>query len=379
MLIPWFRRYRQFLGLWSGLGLLVLVLGIGGCAIPQVSAEERLFLDLSVDYIDQVILPAADFAGTEVGGLSAITYDRDRSCYYALSDDRQAPRVYTLKLELSPQGIAAAQITAVTPLTAADGGPLAPFDGEGMALTPQSTLMVSSEGIVSQQANPSIQEFDLATGRLLQSLRIPRRYLPDEETPQTQGIQENIGFEALTISAPGGAYEPFRLFVATEGPLRQDLDTDPEIPYKNRWLHYLIGPDQSTLIAEHWYPMDTAPLGAIVNGLSEIAAIDSGGHFLSLERAYGLQGLSIRLYQLATGGASDTSAIVSLSGDISGISPIRKRLLADLTASAPDNLEAMTLGPRLADGSQSLILASDNNFDPRQTTQIRLLTLQGLS
>ena len=62
-----------------------------------------------------------------------------------------------------------------------------------------------------------------------------------------------ICFEALTISAPAGSYEPFRLFVATEGPLYQDLDIDPDIPFKNRWLHYLIDPNQYTLLSEHVY------------------------------------------------------------------------------------------------------------------------------
>ena len=41
----------------------------------------------------------------------------------------------------------------------------------------------------------------------------------------------------------------------------------------------------------------------------------------------------------------------------------------------PDNLVGMTLGPRLPDGSYALILVSDNNFNPSQTTQFILLSL----
>ncbi|MEM1241735.1 MAG: esterase-like activity of phytase family protein [Cyanobacteria bacterium P01_H01_bin.26] len=371
------RRGRD--GLWIvclAIGLLVIT----GCAVPQVSAEERLFLDLSVTAIDHVVLPMAEFEGTQVGGLSALAYDRDRDRYYALADDRQQPRFYTLTLDFDSTAINGVTIDAVTPLTDGDGGSIAPLDAEGMVLTPSRSLIVASEGSPRQQIPPQLQEFDLATGQLKGSFRLPQRYLfgtdDDDATGQTQGVQENIGFEALTISAPAGSYEPFRLFAATEGPLYQDLDIDPDIPFKNRWLHYLIDPNQSTLISEHLYTMDAAPLGAVVNGLSEILAIDAGGHFLALERAFGLQGLSIKLYQLATGVASDTSAIATLQGDVSGITPIRKRLVADLTPLAPDNLEAMTLGPRA--GSQSLILASDNNFDDRQETQIWLFQLEGL-
>lgn len=371
------------------LSICLLALGITSCTVPQVSAEQRLFLDISVEAIDHVVLPMDEFEGTQIGGLSAIAYDRDLNRFYVLSDDRQRPRFYTLTLGLSSKDINDVTVDAVTDFTDSEGNSIAPLDAEGMVLTPSGTLIVSSEGSPKQGIPPKLQEFDLSTGRLKTSFRVPDRYSfgteDDKATDkgQTQGIQENIGFESLTISAPGGSYEPFRLFVATEGPLYQDLDIDPEIPFKNRWLHYLIDPNfadlgQSTLLSEHLYTMDAAPLGAVINGLSEILSIDVGGHFLGIERAFGLQGMSIKLYQLATGVATDVSAIATLQGDTSGITPIRKQLVADLTYLEPDNLEAMTLGPKLQDGSQSLIMVSDNNFDLRQKTQIWLFKLTAL-
>ena len=45
----------------------------------------------------------------------------------------------------------------------------------------------------------------------------------------------------------------------------------------------------------------------------------------------------------------------------------------DLT---PGNMEGMTLGPELSDGHQTLILVSDNNFNPSQVTQFIALALQ---
>lgn len=98
---------------------------------------------------------------------------------------------------------------------------------------------------------------------------------------------------------------------------------------------------------------------------------------MALERAFGLRGFNVRLYQLATGGATDTSTLASLRNP-EGIAPIRKQLVYDF-AQAPfavDNLEGMTLGPRLPDGSQSLLLISDNNFEPDRPTQLILLRLQ---
>ncbi|HEY9660285.1 MAG TPA: endonuclease/exonuclease/phosphatase, partial [Allocoleopsis sp.] len=57
------------------LGLL-LPLGyfLSGCSLPQVRAEDRLFLPLSLDFLGSYALPRQDFEGTPVGGLSGITY-----------------------------------------------------------------------------------------------------------------------------------------------------------------------------------------------------------------------------------------------------------------------------------------------------------------
>ncbi|MDJ0705335.1 MAG: esterase-like activity of phytase family protein [Leptolyngbyaceae cyanobacterium MO_188.B28] len=212
---------------------------------------------------------------------------------------------------------------------------------------------------------------------------LPDRYLPDSSTDQTAGIQTNLGFESLTVNDSVSKpvwVEPFRLFTATESALLQDLDEDPAIPPKNRFLHYLIGEDRVTLISEHLYPMELAPFGALFNGLAELMTLDPGGHFLGLERAFGLKGFAIKLFQLSTGGATDISTFNSLKGDVTGIAPIRKRLLLDLETLdiSLDNLEGMTLGPQLPGGDRSLILVSDDNFSPDQVTQLLLFRLKGL-
>jgi hypothetical protein len=108
--------------------------------------------------------------------------------------------------------------------------------------------------------------------------------------------------------------------------------------------------------------------------------VDTGGHFLSLERSYGLLGASAKIYQVATGAATDTSGIATLKGDISRIDAVKKKLVLDLSTLGIylDNLEGMALGPRLPDGSQSLVLVSDDNFSDTQLTQFLLLRLKGL-
>lgn len=379
-------------GAWTLALLVSLVLALGSCAIPQIKAAERLFLPLAVEVLDVYTLPPQEFQNTTVGGLSALAYDRSVDQFYALADDRGRfgpPRFYELAMafEVNEDGqpqFRDVSIQSVTPLTAADGSPYPPgqLDPEGFALSPRNSVFVSSEGDVSQGISPFLGEFDRETGQLVTSFRIPDRFLPNDANPPTQGVRNNLSFESLTLNAaPGtaGQTEPFRLFMATESALVQDYEPDPAQPLQSRFLHYLLGEDQSTLIAEHAYPLDLEPSGAVVNGLTELLLIDQGGHFLGLERAFGLRGFNVRLYQLATGGATDTSTLASLRG-AEGLSPIRKQLVLDFadTPIPVDNLEGMTLGPRLPDGSQSLIIVSDNNFEANRPTQLILLRLQGL-
>lgn len=396
---PSSQRLRWTAKRFSALCVFVLLISLSGCALPQVSAEDRLFLDIAVELSGSAVLPKQDFSGEPVGGISAVVYDVPNDRLYGLSDNRDRPRFYTFTVANLSADSPVLTVESVTYLKDQDGKPYAPgeLDPEGMALTPTGTLLISSEGSPARRVAPAIGEYDLGSGQLKQVLPLPARYIPDsvldpaasaKSADQTQGVQENLSFEALTInvsSGAGGVYEPYRLFVATEGPLLQDLDFEPAVPYKNRMLHYTLDPYQTTLISEHLYEMDLAPTGGVLHGLSEIELLDQGGHFLGIERSYGFQGFEVKLYQLASGGATDISAIESLrseAGGDQGISPIRKELvlnLGDLPVPL-QNYEAMTLGPTLkgANGlgrSESLLIMSDDNFAPEQETRLLVFRL----
>jgi hypothetical protein len=392
-----FKRNRRLLLLPL---LCIFLVCLTGCNLPQVKAEDRLFLNLALDYLGEYRLPKMQFEGTPVGGLSGIAYDRQRDRFYAISDDRSrlAPaRFYTLKLVLgssqTPEaqeslGIEAVEIEQVTTLLAEDEQPysLGSVDLEGIAISPQRSLFISSEGNSQQGIAPFIDEFDLETGQWRSRLPIPERYLPGTIDGQPKGIQNNLGFESLTLNADGSTgnpLEPYRIFAATESSLYQDLpapsnaESSPS-PIPIRFLHYLMGDDRPTLLAEHLYLAEPTPPG-VQGGLSDLLTLNQGGHFLSLERSFGLtSGLKAEIFQLATGGATDISGIPSLEGNWSDITSIYKRSLLDLsTLDIPlDNLEGMTLGPRLPDGTQSLLLVSDDNFSDLQTTQFLLFRLR---
>jgi hypothetical protein len=370
-----------------GLVLVLMCLALGGCNLPQVRAEDRIFLNLSLDYLGEYRLPAQDFQGTKVGGLSGLAYDHRQDRFYAVSDDRgqiSPPRFYTLKLNLNSQAVSPLlenlEIQSVTTLKTPEGNPYTPgtLDPEGIAVTPASppSVFISSEGITGKFP-PSISKFDLITGVWQQTLPLPAYFLPnsDPKAPR-QGTGNNLGLESLTLN-PGGD----RLFTATESDLVQDISPDPDQPHRSRWLHYLIGEPKTVPISEHLYVQDTSPDGALFDGLSELVALDNGGHFLSLER-YLIpgQGFGAKVFQVASGSATDISNQRFLSGRFNKIQPVRKELLLDLGTLGVDldNLEGMAIGPRLPDGSSSLLLVSDNNFLAQRSSQFLLFRLQGV-
>ncbi|UOO12045.1 MULTISPECIES: esterase-like activity of phytase family protein [unclassified Synechocystis] len=358
-----------------------------GVSPDAVQAESRLFLPLSLEFLDSYTLPKQAIEDLPVGGISDLTYDRQQDLFYAVTDDRRSPRFYTMHLTIVPGqegiGIAKAEIVGMTKLRTSGGEAYGRqlLDPEGIALSPRQTLFISSEGVLSSQSPPLIAEFDPQTGQELERLPLPSRFLPQADRPQ--GIRDNFGFEALTIAATSTlADDPFRLFTATESVLAQDFDPEnppQEIPL--RWLHYVINSvGAPVLVSENLYPLDPAPAGTLLHGLSAMVALPREGYFLTLERTFGLTGFQGKIFQTVNANATDTSRIASFQPGTNTINPMRKELLLDLEdlGIELDNLEGITLGPRLPDGSTSLIAISDDNFSGDQSTQILLFRLQGV-
>jgi len=362
----------------------ILGCAIAGCSGVPVSAQERLFSHYQLEFLDEYRL--TDVPGT-VGGLSGLAFDPKDGLYYAISDDRsdRAPaRFYTLAATITPENtFADVTVESMTALKDADGQTIPPgrIDPEGIAVAPGGTLFISSEGGSTADVSPFIARFDRTSGEFLQSLPLAPRYLPSEDG-STRGVQNNLGFESLTLEHAGRTApesDPYRVFAATEGALVSDkLPPGATGSTRVRLLHYLVGPMGEPMpISEHLYLLDPAPLGSIVYGLSELLAIPPAGHFLALERGFGLGGFSARLFEVVIANATDIRRVESLSGDLGQLVSVQKKPLLDFANLdlEIDNLEGMTLGPRLADGSQSLVLISDNNFSDRQVTQLLLFRL----
>jgi hypothetical protein len=144
-------------------------------------------------------------------------------------------------------------------------------------------------------------------------------------------------------------------------------------------------------VAQRAYVTDAIPAAPVPpqtfadNGISEILAIDAF-RLLVLERSFTAGvGNSLRLYQVDTRDGSDTLQQDTLSPG--AWQPMRKTLVANLDDFVAingqprpglrrlDNTEGMAWGPRIPDkngklGPRTLVLISDDNFNPRQITQI---------
>ncbi|MEH2286980.1 esterase-like activity of phytase family protein [Nostoc sp.] len=332
----------------------------------------------SIEFIGEATLPKGlIFQKTEVGGLSGITYNAKNNLYYTISDDRgqkSATRFYTLKIDLSKgllekNGIIPVSVTTLLNETDQTFRP-GETDTEGIALTNKATVFISSEGDAAKLINSFIKEFSLSSGKELFTLPIPNKFLPDKTSQQ--GIRNNLAFESLTIT-PDNKH----LFTATENALIQDgVAAKPNIGSPCRILQYNLLNNQP----EREFLYETEPvtpflnlIGKFASGLPDLLALDNQGHFISLERSFTGLGFAISLFQVSLEEADDIHNINSLLAvDLKNIKPVNKKLLLDLRKLDVllDNIEGLTLGPKLPDGQQSLILISDNNFNSLQRTQI---------
>lgn len=369
--------------------VVCVLVSLTACTPPKrVSATERMFRNFALEFVAQYEIPKTKFKDTVIGGLSAIAYDRQADRFYVLSDDRgrRSPaRFYTFKLKLKstpqqPVKIASFEPQELILLKDSQGNnyPVEKIDPEGLALSPRKTVFISSEGNTSKNIEPFISEFDLTTGKKIGDVRLPQRFLPSQDSAKPQGVQENLAGESLTINRTGLPADPFRLFTATESALIQDVNLAEEVQARIRFLHYVINPvGDPLLVAEHLYLLESAPVEVISNGLTELLALPTEGYFLSLERTFGFTGAGAKIFQVVIGNATDTSNLASLKGDLALIRPLKKQLLFNLEDLGIylDNLEGMTIGPRLPDGSQSLVLISDDNFNDEQISQLLLFRL----
>ncbi len=386
---------RILLALIAAIGLLPLVAVSADAASSGRQPPTKTVSD--VEFLGEAVVPSGTmFDGTEIGGLSSISYDRAKRVYYVLSDDQgnrvdgdgvplgDPVRFYTVDIDVGDDGFDAEDLEFVstTQLFERRTQPFAPggLDPEGLVVR-GSSLWVSSEGniLTDPVIDPFIRRYD-RRGRLRGQLRIPDHYLPNGID---RGVRFNLAFESLNLTPNNRT-----LVTAAEGALFQD---GPASTFENgslaRILEYRINRRQAE--AEYVYEVEPwAEPSTIfgVNGIVEVLPIDNEGTMLVMERSFSVGGTLgggtgnvVSIYEISTRGATnvlDTDALYE-DGSPIDLVPVSKRLIFEFDdLGLPiDNIEGMTFGPQLPDGRKSLVIVSDNNFSPNQFTQFVVLAL----
>lgn len=355
------------------LTVLAALAGISSLlASPAVGSPPPETSVTGLSLVGRTVLPRGlEFEGTRVGGLSGLSWDDTSRCFWAISDDRgqYGPvRAYRLRIDLGSAGPAAkvpapaVAVDGMLSLKDAKGSPFAPalIDTEGIAAVPGGFL-VSTEAIDRHGVQAVIGEHG-PDGRLRREIPLPLRY----RSAPDRGLRDNLGFEGLALTRDGRY-----LFAGIENALVQDGPVaGVGVASPSRILRFDLerkgSPSEFVYVVDAVSPAPAAREAFSVNGLSDLLPLDEN-RLLVLERQF-VEGVgnAARIFEVSLEGAADVSAVDSLEG--ASLTPARKTLLLDLaeTGIPLENFEGMAFGPPLPDGRGTLVLVSDDNFNPAQ-------------
>jgi hypothetical protein len=360
------------------LAVLVLVAAQSAFADSAATIVALRFLGASTVPND------AEIDGTLVGGLSGLDYDPASQEWAIISDDKSDHAPARFYLAHIAVGGGAPQVTLehAVMLREPDGSPYSGAKVGGEVPDPESirfdpsgkALWWTSEGDRKLGLSPFIRE-TAPDGKFMADLLVPPMFAIHKT--EELGPRHNLSFEGLSFTPAHDA-----LWLGMETALYEDGPiATVEAGSIARFTKFDLA---GKVVAQYAYPLDaiqSKPAGKNGdNGVSEILALDAG-RLLVIERSGvedgdGTWTMYIRLYEADAAGATDVSGMRALSG--ANYKPMRKRLILDLSKMPElgsnalpfiDNIEGVSFGPNLADGNRSLVLVSDNNFNPNQVTQ----------
>jgi hypothetical protein len=383
---------------------LALAASLALAALP--SAAQTL------SYLGQQIVPTGtSFRGLPLGGLSSIDYVPATGRYLAICDDRSdrgPARFYEFALDLSKfrrsatPGDAGVNWVSMTTMQDQDGQPFGrnQVDPESLRLDARrNQIYWANEGqrMSNGMQNPTLRRMH-PDGRPAGEFAVPSYFNPAGSAgglaAGDTGAYNNLAFESVAITPDGKT-----LWTMSENGLAQD---SPPATVNRGSRARMLSFDLETGKpgAEYIYdvaPVPFAPARAgdfATNGVPDMLAL-SGTEFLVIERAFavgaatpGVAALTklptsntIKLFRIDTRGATDVSGWPSIKGR--DVVPVKRTMLLDLSSLtnddgsvlALDNIEGITFGP-VVNGKRTLILLSDNNFNPAQFTQIIALTME---
>ena len=350
------------------------------CAIAIFTTSNAFSLEKLKFIGDQNIATGEKFKETEIGGLSGLAFDKDKNKLLAISDDRSTindARFYEFDFKIDEKSFSVTPSEVVI-LKNKEGKSFkkGTIDFEGITLF-KGDIIISSEGWINKEP-PIPPEIILFTrdGKYKENVEVPAKFLPIVGHENRMGIRDNLGFEGLSATKDGQY-----VWVGNEEALNQDDRTSA--PNYASVIRLILYKDLKPLkeVAYHLEKVPSIKVAGLTvgeTGLSDIAAIDETS-FYSIERSYLplAKKTIIRIFKnTITDKTTDVSKMESIKG--LDIKMVEKTLLVDLedfkNQMSPnfqtlDNIEGICFGPKLANGHETLIFVSDNNFGKKQRTQ----------
>ncbi len=332
------------------------------------------------------------YNNTTVGGLSSIDYNSKTGDYYMICDDRSTinpARFYTAKINVSNDLVDTIIFTAqaflknkkneLYPNNKKD--PKNVPDPEALRYNSRKNEFIwSSEGerIVNAKdtilSNPSINVID-KNGKLKSSYVLPQNLVmqPIDRGPRQNGVLEGMTF------AEKNKY----LFVNVEEPLYEDGPRAETVPNKAFVRLFKFDVATQKNIAQYAYELEPVahksnPINAFkINGIPDILYLNNN-KMLVIERSFSTGRLpcTIKLFLADFTNATDISENKSLIKNTQFNAATKKLLLnMDSLGIFIDNIEGVTLGPRLKNNHQTLLFIADNNFNSFQRSQVMLFEI----
>jgi hypothetical protein len=338
---------------------------------------------IKLNFLDEyVITDGIQFKNTTIGGLSGIDYAN--GLYYLVVDDAENPRFLTSKIAIKNDTISRIDFVSVIQLndTATSFYKENVLDLESVFVDKKTKeLNFTSEGFINGAKNPSIFTTD-SLGKFLRSFKIPAMFLANSK----QQPRHNATFEGSSKSADGKGF-----WMAMEAPLTADGEA-PTMNLKNAPVRITYFEDQTKQATKQFvYPLEniTKPAKGTINlnGVTALLEYKKNTFFVverTYQNGYGPYGNVVRIFK-ATIDEKSSDVLRQESLRDEKFIFLSKELLFDfewvtdqLTEGIIDNIEGITLGPKLSNGNESLILVADDNFQSfgKQLNQFILLEIK---
>ncbi len=327
------------------------------------------------------------------GSVSGLARDARTGQWVGAIDETSPVRLGWMDITFGPAiTITPLRFTPLGPSPSVSAETFAGLELEALAVLPDGSFAVTTEGyhdavnLVHQPVVVFVNRDGTVAGEVH-----PRAHFTIRPGDRTWGVRHNLGLESLT-RAPDG-----RLLSGLEQPLVQDGPmSSTGAGGVVRLLEFLEHPVTGWAPGREWaYRLEPTPVvrgydrpcADGENGLSDMLAL-TNDRWLMLERACLLGAPDapafnpVRVFEVTVKDAADVSGMPSLAGRTPRL--VTKRLVLDVGALLPglpprlapgSNFEALALGPLGPRGEVTVVLMSDDNLRPSQTTAVLWLAL----